>query len=601
MVYDWDGKEARCFELYIEQGKSLEEVMRWFRENEAFAPSKRAFQTQIKKWNFPPKHNPASNNVDLVNRVEDLWKHNTHQKDMLAILHDEGFNRLSDRELARIRSKNNWKLRVPNKRPSKPDSSDPNPPNINPSKRSHEEADLAATAYKQLVAAAQRDSPPKVESVHPPTSPKSTVDLSPEALEKRRLYHQRIAAESDERYIKRTRRRRTAPYAGLSPDPPGPPRFPSETLLVEAKEYLRIDNDIYRAVRSTLEEIMQNLGIRKKTDSGEKWAEAKNQLIGCFDQLQSLFSPPSAADDSSAVVPNDRAVDQDKCWLGLEIIANDVAKKIRNQDRRLSIADAKNILGINPAQAVELKNVFHDILKKNHFYSKHTEGRETWDRMKEEWIEGSDLLRSILALPGSDDGGAPAPAETVGEDRGVEGGTRSKSNLDPQTREQHALKVKATEFLARDVMKRLRDSQTRAAKAETTPALPLPPPKLSSSTTAPARATASSGPASPPQIAPTHIAPPPPPTLERGLSSQGISTLASRALASAAAAERPRGQTYAEQEQEQEQEQIQIDPSLLGAGPGSGSGSGAGPSAAPAANADTSLVEGQYYGLSASV
>ncbi|KAL9036532.1 MAG: hypothetical protein Q9214_006093, partial [Letrouitia sp. 1 TL-2023] len=506
MVYDWDGKEARCFEMYIEQGKCLEEVMRWFRENEAFAPSKRAFQTQIKKWNFPPKHNPVGNNVDLVSRVEDLWKHNTHQKDMLAILHDEGFNRLSDRELARIRSKNNWKLRVPNKRPSKSDSSDRNTPNINHSKRTHDEADLAATAYKQLVAAAQSDSPPKAELVRPPPSPQSTVDLSPESLEKRRLYHQRIAAESDERYIKRTRRRRTAPYAGLSPDPPGPPRFPSETLLVEAKEYLCIDSDTYRAVRSTLEEIMQNLGIRKKTDSGEKWAEAKNQLIGCFEQLQSLFTPPpSAADGSSAVVPNDRAVDQDKCWLGLEIIANDVAKKIRNQDRRLSIADAKNILGINPTQAVELRNVFHDILKKNHFYSKHTEGRETWDRMKEEWIQGSELLRSILALPGDGDGeaAAAAAAETVGEGGGAGGGIRSKNNLDPQTREQHALKVKATEFLARDVMKRLRDNQTRAAKAETTPALPLPRSTVSPAT-APAHARTSSGPASPAQIAPTH-------------------------------------------------------------------------------------------------
>lgn len=523
---------------------------------------------------------------------------------MLAILHDEGFNRLSDRELARIRSKNNWKLRVPNKRPSKPDSSDPNTPNINPSKRSRDEADLAATAYKQLVAAAQGDSPSKVELVRLPPSPKSTVDLSPEALEKRRLYHQRIAAESDERYVKRTRRRRTAPYAGLSPDPPGPPRFPSETLLVEAKEYLRIDNDTYRAVRSTLEEIMQNLGIRKKTDSGEKWAEAKNQLIGCFEQLQSLFAPPpsSATDGSSAIVPNDRAVDQDKCWLGMEIIANDVAKKIRNQDRRLSIADAKNILGINPAQAVELKNVFHDILKKNHFYSKHTEGRETWDRMKEEWIEGSQLLRSILALPGDGDGEAAAAAatETVGEGGAAGGGTRSKSNLDPQTREQHALKVKATEFLARDVMKRLRDSQTRAAKAETTPALPLPPPTFSP---APAHATTSSRPTSPAQIAPTRITPPPPPTLGRRLSSQGISTLASRALASAAAAaaQGAAREAYAEPEPEpeQEQEQIQIDPSLLGPDPGSGPGPG--PSAAIAANAGSSLVEGQYYGLSASM
>ena len=38
MVYDWDGKEATCFQMYIEENKSLEEIMQWFKEKQNFAP-----------------------------------------------------------------------------------------------------------------------------------------------------------------------------------------------------------------------------------------------------------------------------------------------------------------------------------------------------------------------------------------------------------------------------------------------------------------------------------------------------------------------------------------------------------------------------------
>ena len=38
MVYDWEGKEEPMRKLYIHQGKSLEEVMEWFRINQNFTP-----------------------------------------------------------------------------------------------------------------------------------------------------------------------------------------------------------------------------------------------------------------------------------------------------------------------------------------------------------------------------------------------------------------------------------------------------------------------------------------------------------------------------------------------------------------------------------
>lgn len=38
MVYDWEGKEETMLDLYIQQGKSLEDVMEWFKVNQAFTP-----------------------------------------------------------------------------------------------------------------------------------------------------------------------------------------------------------------------------------------------------------------------------------------------------------------------------------------------------------------------------------------------------------------------------------------------------------------------------------------------------------------------------------------------------------------------------------
>lgn len=37
-MYDWDGKQETMRELYINQGKSLEEVMEWFRIKHEFTP-----------------------------------------------------------------------------------------------------------------------------------------------------------------------------------------------------------------------------------------------------------------------------------------------------------------------------------------------------------------------------------------------------------------------------------------------------------------------------------------------------------------------------------------------------------------------------------
>jgi hypothetical protein len=102
---------------------------------------------------------------------------------------------------------------------------------------------------------------------------------------------------------------------------------------------------------------------------------------------------------------------------------------MRTLERRMTIAEAKNALGINPEESRLVRNAFYQTLKADHFTSKLEAGDEHWKELKAQWIEGSDLLKAILA-PG---------------------------DADPK----HEEKVKAMEVLCRDVMKRLRDDQTK--------------------------------------------------------------------------------------------------------------------------------------------
>jgi hypothetical protein len=84
---------------------------------------------------------------------------------------------------------------------------------------------------------------------------------------------------------------------------------------------------------------------------------------------------------------------------------------------------------LKPEESRQLRNAFYQVLKADHFTSKLEAGEDHWKELKAQWINGSELLQNLLA-PG---------------------------DADPQ----HQEKVKAMEVLCRDVMKRLRDDQTK--------------------------------------------------------------------------------------------------------------------------------------------
>lgn len=242
----------------------------------------------------------------------------------------------------------------------------------------------------------------------------------PQAQRQRQLRLEKLQAESEERRIAKKRRRRTRVWAGLPADPPGPPRFPSETTIDESKAFLHMDNEIYRQMRDQFQRICEEAGFIKKTVAGpDKWQAAKDRLISESVHLNREFYGPV------------NEVEFETKVLALDIVCTDVTKRMRTLERRMTIAEAKNTLGINPEESRQIRDEFYDILQADNFTSKLEAGNEHWDELKRQWIAASTILQRIL----------PPAVEPP----------------DPQQAE----RLKAIEVLCRDVMKRLRDDQAR--------------------------------------------------------------------------------------------------------------------------------------------
>ena len=328
---------------------------------------------------------------------------------MLRTLNDEGFD-IKERELMRVRGKYRWLLRVPNGMKATSVKSDHSVSNheqepVDPAIEHIEQA-LFATEMKSGVVDAKEVMIPRGAS----------PDLAPEVIAKRQARQEKLQAESDDRWEKRKRRRRTRGWAGLPADPPGPPRFPSETTIDESKVLLGLDSKLYREIREQFQSICEQDGFIKKTIAGpERWQAAKDRLKRENAHLQQVFWANSSQMDAKG--------------LALDVICTDVTKRMRTLERRMTIAEAKNALGVNPEESRQIRHEFYQTLKDDHFTSKLEAGDDHWKELKAQWIEGNDLLKRILA-PG---------------------------DADPD----HENKVKAMEVLCRDVMKRLRDDQTK--------------------------------------------------------------------------------------------------------------------------------------------
>ena len=315
---------------------------------------------------------------------------NTSHKEMMQILVREGFA-LTERSLSKIRKENQWTLR---------------------SKGGMRPQGLASS--QQSVSEEQGFKVPEIPA---------------ELVAKRNQQFQKLQVESDQRLKNRTRRVRTVGWAGLGPDPPMEPRFPSEMTIHQSRDQLRLDMANYQLMRDQFQGMCEVEGITRKTLAGaERWQKLKDRLV-----QQSPFLQTILCDEHTTDVPAEVLKKRHKA---LDIICSDVTKKIRVSRSRVSIPDAKSVLGINPAQNSDITKNFYRILMANHFKSKFEAGPEQWDALKQELIASSSVLKDILISNGS-----------------------------PNSENKLKIKRKALEVVCRDVMKRLRDDQTKEAKA----------------------------------------------------------------------------------------------------------------------------------------
>lgn len=313
---------------------------------------------------------------------------------MLRILNEEDGYQIKSRELNRVRSKHRWLLRVP-------------------TGKNKDGADLSLHDGASN-GEDEDDDDLQMAMQSPSYGLPGVPDLASQLKEER---SRKMQAESAERWANKKRRRRTRQYAGMPADPPGPPRFPSETTLGESQVILGLDKAAYTAVRDKFQSLCESAGITKKTVAGpEAWESAKESLIREIEQLQ------------VALWVNKENLDRKK--LALDVICSDVTKRMRSgNEKEMLLADAKNILGLNPEESRTVRSAFYKILQADGFTSKVAMGPQRWKELKQRWIDESDLMQRIL------------------------------TRLDaPQSYE---MKTRAMEALARDVMKRLRDDQSR--------------------------------------------------------------------------------------------------------------------------------------------
>ena len=353
--------------------------------------SKRGFQKRFKEWGFPAKHVRQPNDAALFDRTRQLWEVNTAHKQMVAILNAEGFE-VTERQLSKIRHQHGLWIR-------------------DNRKRQHVESELDDGEGEH-----EGETPAGEKR---PRNADEDSGVPAEVIAKRRERHARLMEESEGRLKSRTRRRRTRGWAGLPADEATEPRFPSELTLAEAIEDLDLDRGRYREVRRAFEDICHTTNLVKKTICGpERWAEAKDILISRFTELQAIFWGPDAP-----------YLNQTRKPMALDVVCMDVTKRLRTAGNYMTIAEAKNTLGLTPQEAREARDEFDTILKADFFTGKLESTKEHWEELKSNWVKGNTRLRMAMALGDQD------------------------AAFDSKSR--------AIEAIARDVQKRNRDKQTR--------------------------------------------------------------------------------------------------------------------------------------------
>ncbi|KAK0631637.1 hypothetical protein B0T14DRAFT_502033 [Immersiella caudata] len=429
-VYDWEPYRDIIYSLYVEQKRSLPVLQEYLTTEHNFTPSRRHLQAQFQKWDFPRKYRRTWKDENLVARVKELWEANHKHADILAMLKDEGFD-IESNELVNLRKKFGMTLRLPGmgfEDRGKAGDED---------EESGSEEDSDSQGESESDEEEDRQDGRGVGRGNGEGASASPVvgglvfDGEYHAMKEARKAERKrmLEMEHAELWATKKRRRHTKPFAGLPADPPAPPRFPSETTLEEAKAILQISVADYRDMRAKFQRICEENGVAKKTVCGpERWEALKEQLIRECMYLRAVMWDPA---------------DMDRKRLAVEIISNDVTKRIRVIGNVMSISEAKRVFGLNPKEGNEVRAVLYRMLEADRFVSKREDGEEHWEELKRIWLERTNLTGRVTG-----------PLETDKDGKRVQ---------------------KAIFILAKDALRRYcQDVKKKAAEAAAPPKPPKP-------------------------------------------------------------------------------------------------------------------------------
>ncbi|KAF5021581.1 hypothetical protein F66182_6363 [Fusarium sp. NRRL 66182] len=344
MVYQWEPHRDVCYQLYINERRSLEDIMVHMKNVYQFTPSKRAFQVQFSRWRFPSKQRLAHKDDLLVKRIHELWQKNIPQREMLRVLNDEDGFDINSRELMRVRSRNRWLLRV-------------------------RDGDRARSG----------DADHDIETGENDSWPAEDGNKTTFLPDQERGVSVTDASEPKSRKISKRQSRRNRQNIGKTESIV---RFPSEMTLNDSKDVLGLDANTYPETRECFARICQEEFIVKKTLAGpERWDYIKRRLITERPNLQEVLWLSKE--------------NLEKKQLALDIICTDVTKRLRNQGTHMTLVDAKNELGLNPEESHEVRAALHEVLSDASFTCKTDGTPEKWEELKRRWIEKSAHLKNI--------------------------------------------------------------------------------------------------------------------------------------------------------------------------------------------------------------
>ncbi|MCJ1380637.1 hypothetical protein MMC17_003745 [Xylographa soralifera] len=410
-----------------------------------FAPSKRAFQNQIAKWNFPPSRIPALKNLTLIEAVKELWKQHVLPAEMLRVLNEEKGFVVKKKELNNLRHSLGLYFRAPNAQKGQKgadehddctdeeagaenggiiddDRGNAGDTNGTTSLLQREELcpsdktrDLLPTIGRlrrrnfsdltNLAVFASTSRPCKRQRADSSMLPLASAlpgSNPADAAAHRAVRDEADVAKGASMALRNQRRHRrqhrhTLVVGGGSKTPGL--KYPSEMTMDEAKAILNLDQDTYRAVRDSFEEVCLAKNIVRKKGS-ESWQTAKDNLVAISPVLYALFNvivtPATNAFSQAAT-----AVATDQQAQALDILCMDVTKQMRNRNVRMSVTDSKKVLGLDPARLTTARTALTQRLIANNFLSR-TESGEHWKVMRDEWIAEQGLKTDVNSMKAAD-------------------------------------------------------------------------------------------------------------------------------------------------------------------------------------------------------